>query len=56
MELFWEELESRCRQTEKLRDFLGPPAYEELLAVFGLDEEQDRNFLEGTTMVPSASS
>jgi hypothetical protein len=53
MELFWEELESRCRQTEKLRDFLGPSAYEELLSVFDPDENQAPNFLKGTSTVPS---
>ncbi len=47
MELFWEELESRCRQTEKLRDFLGPSAYEELLAVFGLRRGSGPELLEG---------
>jgi hypothetical protein len=41
IELFWEELESRCRQTEKLIDFLGPSAYEELLTLFGLEEDQE---------------
>jgi hypothetical protein len=56
MELFWEELESRCRQIEKLRDFLGPSAFEELLSVLGLDEDQDQDFLRGTSMVPSASA
>jgi hypothetical protein len=55
MELFWEELESRCRQTEKLIDFLGPSAYEELLGVFGVDENQGWEPLEGTPMVPSVS-
>jgi hypothetical protein len=55
IEFFWEELESRCRQTEELRDFLGPSAYERLLSLFGLDEGQDLNPAEGTSMVPSTS-
>jgi hypothetical protein len=37
IEFFWEELEGRCRQTEKLIDFLGRPAYEELFTLFGLE-------------------
>lgn len=40
IEFFWEELESRCRQTERLREFLGVAAYEELLALFGLEEDR----------------
>jgi hypothetical protein len=56
MELFWEELESRCRQTEKLRDFLGSTAYEQLLDWFGLDENQDLDLVKGTSTVPSTPS
>jgi hypothetical protein len=56
MELFWEELESRCLQTEKLRDFLGPSAYEELIGFFGVDEDRERDPLEGTPVVPSVST
>jgi hypothetical protein len=40
VEFFWEELEGRCRQSEALREFLGVSAYEELLALFGLEEER----------------
>ena len=41
IELFWEELESRCRQTEQLREFLGARTYEELLNFFGLEENRE---------------
>jgi hypothetical protein len=43
MELFWEEFESRCRQSEQLREFLGSSAYEELLSLFGLEEDHERS-------------
>jgi hypothetical protein len=41
IELFWEELESRCRQTQKVSDFFGDAAFEELLGLFGLADNQD---------------
>lgn len=40
IEFFWEELEGRCRQTEALQEFLGESAYEELLSLFGLEEDR----------------
>lgn len=43
MEFFWEELEGRCLQAERVREFLGPSAYEELLDLFGI-EEDDRGW------------
>ncbi len=43
IELFWEELDSRCKQTEKFMDFLGPSAFEELLNLFGLEEAENLN-------------
>ena len=54
IELFWEELEGRCRQTMKVRDFLGPSAYEELISLFGLDEDQGPDLFEETSMAPSS--
>jgi hypothetical protein len=41
IELFWEELEGRCRQTKQLREFLGSAIYEELLDFFGLEENRE---------------
>jgi len=40
IEFFWEELEGRCRQTEALQEFLGESAYEEMLSLFGLEEDR----------------
>ena len=34
---FWLEFESRCRQTQKLRTFLGKNLYEKLINRFGFD-------------------
>jgi len=56
IELFWEELESRCRQTRKVSDFLGPAAFEELLSFFGLEENGNLNPEEGDSMVSSVSA
>jgi hypothetical protein len=41
IELFWEEFEGRCKQSEQLREFLGSSAYEELLSLFGLEEDHE---------------
>ncbi len=43
IEVFWEELDSRCKQTEKFIDFLGPAAFEELLSLFGLEDGENLN-------------
>ena len=56
MELFWEELEGRCRQTRRFRDFLGSSAYEKLISFLGLEEDENPNPSEGTLVVPSASA
>lgn len=39
IEFFWEELEGRCLQSERVREFLGSSAHEALLNVFGLEED-----------------
>lgn len=56
MEFFWEELEGRCRQTERFEDFLGPSAYGKLINFMGLGEDDDLNPSAGTLMVPSTSA
>jgi len=40
IEFFWEELAGRCRQTEALQAFLGDTVYQELLALFGLEQSR----------------
>ena len=55
-ELFWDELEGRCRQTRRFRDFLGSSAYEKLISFLGLEEDENPNPSEGTLVVPSASA
>jgi hypothetical protein len=55
IEFFWEELENRCIQNERFRDFLGQSAHEELLSSLGLEEGDDLGSPEGTAVVPSAS-
>jgi hypothetical protein len=39
IEFFWEELEGRCLQAERVREFLGSSAYESLLDLFGIEED-----------------
>jgi hypothetical protein len=36
----WEELEGRCRQAERVQESLGVPAYDELLSLFGVEEDR----------------
>jgi len=56
MEFFWEELEGRCRQTERFEEFLGPSAYDKLISFMGLEEDDDLYSSEETLMVPSTSA
>jgi hypothetical protein len=38
IQYFWKEYAGRCEQTERLRDFLGPAQYREVLDLFELEQ------------------